>query len=74
LRHTFATELANADVSVYTLMKLLGHESCDEINLVASLVGEFEGFDSLAVNLKFGHVFGLPSIRLPPGTISATVC
>lgn len=26
-RHTFATELANADVSVYTLMKLLGHES-----------------------------------------------
>lgn len=27
LRHTFATELANADVSVYTLMKLMGHES-----------------------------------------------
>jgi integrase len=27
LRHTFATELANSDVSVYTLMKLLGHES-----------------------------------------------
>ena len=27
LHHTFATELANADVSVYTLMKLLGHES-----------------------------------------------
>ena len=27
LRHTFATELANADVTVYTLMKLLGHES-----------------------------------------------
>ncbi len=27
LRHTFATELANAHVSVYTLMKLLGHES-----------------------------------------------
>jgi integrase/recombinase XerC len=27
LRHIFATELANADVSVYTLMKLLGHES-----------------------------------------------
>jgi integrase len=26
-RHTFATELASADVSVYTLMKLLGHES-----------------------------------------------
>jgi integrase/recombinase XerC len=27
LRHTFATELANSDVSVYTLMHLLGHES-----------------------------------------------
>jgi integrase len=27
LRHTFATELANADVSVYALMKPLGHES-----------------------------------------------
>jgi integrase len=27
LRHTFATELANAHVSVYTLMKLQGHES-----------------------------------------------
>ncbi len=27
LRHTYATELATADVSVYTLMKLLGHES-----------------------------------------------
>ena len=26
-RHTFATELANENVSVYTLMKLLGHES-----------------------------------------------
>lgn len=27
LRHTYATELANASISVYTLMKLLGHES-----------------------------------------------
>ncbi len=27
LRHTYATELANCDVSVYVLMKLLGHES-----------------------------------------------
>jgi integrase len=27
LRHTFDTELANSDVNVYTLMKLLGHES-----------------------------------------------
>lgn len=27
LRHTYATELANSDVNVYMLMKLLGHES-----------------------------------------------
>ena len=27
LRHTFATELANSEVSVYALMNLLGHES-----------------------------------------------
>ncbi|MCV7034913.1 MULTISPECIES: site-specific integrase [Mycobacterium] len=27
LRHTYATELANCDVNVYALMKLLGHES-----------------------------------------------
>jgi integrase/recombinase XerC len=27
LRHTFATELANSEVDVYTLMNLLGHES-----------------------------------------------
>lgn len=27
LRHTYATELASANISVYTLMKLLGHES-----------------------------------------------
>jgi Phage integrase family len=27
LHHTFATELADSDVGVYTLMKLLGHES-----------------------------------------------
>jgi integrase/recombinase XerC len=26
-RHTYATELANTNISVYTLMKLLGHES-----------------------------------------------
>jgi integrase/recombinase XerC len=26
-RHTFATELTNGNVSVYALMKLLGHES-----------------------------------------------
>lgn len=27
MRHTYGTELAGSGVSVYTLMKLLGHES-----------------------------------------------
>ena len=27
LQHSYATELAGSEVSVYTLMKLLGHES-----------------------------------------------
>lgn len=27
LRHTFATSLADSDVNIYTLMRLLGHES-----------------------------------------------
>jgi site-specific recombinase XerD len=27
LRHTYPTELANTNISVYTLMKPLGHES-----------------------------------------------
>ena len=31
LRHTYATQLAHSDVSVYTLMKLLGHESIDHL-------------------------------------------
>ncbi|WP_306248108.1 tyrosine-type recombinase/integrase [Mycobacterium sp. TY815] len=27
LRHTYTTELANTNISVHTLMKLLGHDS-----------------------------------------------
>jgi hypothetical protein len=34
LRHTYATELANSDVSVYTLMKLLGHYAGDLVKCV----------------------------------------
>jgi integrase len=44
LRHTFATELANANVSVYTLMKLLGHES-----MVTSSTPEESTRDSLTL-------------------------
>lgn len=39
LRHTFATELANADVSVYTLMKLLGHDSMTTSQRYVSAAG-----------------------------------
>jgi site-specific recombinase XerD len=39
LRHTFATELANADVSVYTLMNLLGHESMTTSQRYVSAAG-----------------------------------
>ena len=40
LRHTYATALAGSDVSVYTQMKLLGHES-----ITASQGYATEGFD-----------------------------
>jgi integrase/recombinase XerC len=39
LRHTYATELAGADVSVYTLMKLLGHESMTTSQRYVSAAG-----------------------------------
>lgn len=39
LRHTYATELAVSDVSVYTLMKLLGHESMTTSQRYVSAAG-----------------------------------
>ena len=39
LRHTDATELASSDVSVYTLMKLLGHESMTTSQRYVSAAG-----------------------------------
>ena len=39
LRHTYATELAGSDVSVYTLMKLLGHESMTASQRYVSAAG-----------------------------------
>ena len=39
LRHTYATELANSDVNVYTLMKLLGHESMTTSQRYVSAAG-----------------------------------
>ena len=39
LRHTYATELASSDVSVYTLMQLLGHESMTSSQRYVSAAG-----------------------------------
>jgi integrase/recombinase XerC len=39
LRHTYATELAGSEVSVYTLMKLLGHESMTTSQRYVSAAG-----------------------------------
>lgn len=39
LRHTFATELANSEVSVYSLMNLLGHESMSTSQRYVSAAG-----------------------------------
>ena len=53
LRHTFATELANADVSVYTLMKLLGHESMVTSQRYVSAAGS-ETRSAAAQNKPYG--------------------
>ena len=53
LRHTFATELANADVSVYTLMKLLGHESMVTSQRYVSAAGS-ETRSAAAQNKLYG--------------------
>jgi site-specific recombinase XerD len=53
LRHTFATELANADVSVYTLMKLLGHESMVTLQRYVTAAG-IETRSAAAQNKLYG--------------------
>ena len=55
LRHTYATELAAADVSVYTLMKLLGHESMATSQRYVSAAGT-ETRDAAARNPLYGMV------------------
>jgi integrase/recombinase XerC len=39
LRHTYAMELAGSNVSVYTLMRLLGHESMTTSQRYVSAAG-----------------------------------
>lgn len=55
LRHTYATELAEADVSVYTLMKLLGHESMATSQRYVSAAGS-ETRSAAARNPLYGIV------------------
>jgi site-specific recombinase XerD len=54
-RHTYATELANADVSVYTLMKLLGHESMNTSQRYVSAAGA-ETRTAAALNPIYGLI------------------
>ena len=55
LRHTYATELAETDVSVYTLMKLLGHESMATSQRYVSAAGA-DTRDAAARNPLYGMV------------------
>lgn len=53
LRHTYATELAASDVSVYTLMRLLGHESMTTSQRYVTAAG-FETRSAAAQNPIYG--------------------
>jgi integrase/recombinase XerC len=53
LRHTFATELANSEVSVYSLMNLLGHESMSTSQRYVSAAGN-ETRSAAAKNPLYG--------------------
>lgn len=55
LRHTYATELAETEVSVYTLMKLLGHESMATSQRYVSAAGA-DTRDAAARNPLYGMV------------------
>lgn len=55
LRHTYATELAENEVSVYTLMKLLGHESMATSQRYVSAAGS-ETRSAAARNPLYGIV------------------
>jgi integrase/recombinase XerC len=62
LRHTFATELAGSDVSVYTLMKLLGHESMATSQRYVSAAGT-ETRSAAAQNPLYALIAGGPTTR-----------
>lgn len=60
LRHTYATELAASDVSVYTLMKLLGHESMTTSQRYVTAAGT-ETRSAAAQNPLYGLIPDQPS-------------
>lgn len=64
LRHTYATELANTNISVYTLMKLLGHESLATSQRYVNAAGT-ETRCAAAQNPLY-HLAGGGEQRLPP--------
>ncbi|WP_201408899.1 tyrosine-type recombinase/integrase [Mycobacterium paraintracellulare] len=80
LRHTYATELAGSDVSVYTLMKPLGHESMTTSQRYVTAAGT-ETRSAAAQNPLYALISGggkSPAItsgsaRRPPasGTVAA---
>lgn len=55
LRHTYATELASSDVNVYTLMKLLGHESMTTSQRYVTAAGN-ETRSAAALNPIYGMI------------------
>lgn len=55
LRHTYATELASSNVSVYTLMKLLGHESMTTSQRYVTAAGS-ETRSAAALNPIYGLI------------------
>lgn len=62
LRHTYATELAGSDVSVYTLMKLLGHESMTTSQRYVTAAGT-ETRAAAAQNPLYALVSQRPTLR-----------
>lgn len=65
LRHTFATELASADISVYTLMKLLGHESMTTSQRYVTAAGT-ETRTAAAQNGLYGLVADVTALSAAP--------
>ena len=73
LRHTYATELASSDVSVYTLMKLLGHESMTTSQRYVTAAGT-ETRSAAARNHLYALVPNVTNIEDPRGRWPGCLC